>query len=77
MKKHYESFEEIEKELAMIRLKRQIAAESLRYSVNKTRDQLSPENLVSQSTDWLRKILLSIITKKALRSILNLTTKKS
>ncbi|PQB03799.1 DUF6327 family protein [Aureitalea marina] len=77
MKKHYESFEEIEKELAMIRLKRQIAAESIRFTVNKTKDQLSPDNLVVQTTDWFRKVLLGLITKKALKSIVHLIQKKS
>lgn len=77
MKKQFESFEEIEKELALIRLKREIASQSLRYSIHQTRSKLSMDNLVSESTTWIRNLLVGMITKKTLKSLLKLSQKKS
>ena len=76
MKKRFESFEEIEKELALIRLKREIAAQSLRYSIHKTRERFSMPNLVSESTNWIKDLLLSMIAKKTLTSILKIANNK-
>lgn len=76
MKKQFESFEEIEKELALIRLKREIASQSLRYSIHQTRSKLSMDNLVSESTTWIRNLLVGMITKKTLKSLLKLSQKK-
>ncbi len=77
MKKRFESFEEIEKELALIRLKREIAGQSLRYSIHKSREKLSMPHLVSESSNWIKNLLLSMITKKTLKSILKIVKNKS
>lgn len=65
--KVYSSFEEIDNDIAIRKLERDIALEKVKLNVTKTRDQLSPIHLLGGFKGMAKKIAISYIIKKILK----------
>lgn len=64
MSKHYHSFEEIDKDLKILRLQREIEVESLKLAFNESKRSLYPSNLIGGTSGLIKKLLISFFAKK-------------
>lgn len=60
----YNTFEEINKDLSVLKLERQIALEKVKLNVAKTKTELQPTQLLGGFSGILRKTLLTLLIKK-------------
>lgn len=65
--KQYTSFEEIDRDLRILKLQREIDREQLKLTVQETRNSLYPTNLLGGMSGILQKILASLLVKKLLK----------
>ncbi|SFU27188.1 hypothetical protein SAMN05216480_10197 [Pustulibacterium marinum] len=63
----YKSFEEIDNDLAIRKLERDIAAEKVKLNLSKTKEQLMPTNLLGGFTGIARKFIITYIVRKILK----------
>ncbi|MFS4416444.1 DUF6327 family protein [Maribacter sp. 2307ULW6-5] len=64
MTKKYSSFSEIDKDLNILRLQREIAMESLKFNLNNTKADLLPNQLLGGASGLLQQQLLTFAIKK-------------
>ena len=67
-KKRFESFDEIDRELQILKLRRDIAAESLKLKTQTVREELSPRALAIKATRKSALTLLMFLWRKWLKS---------
>ncbi len=63
-KKQYTSFAEINQDLRILRLQREIDKEQLKLMVKETKSQLYPTNLLGGMGGIVQKLLISLLAKK-------------
>ena len=64
MSKQYNSFEEIDLRLNILKIQRKITVESLKLKVNKSKENLKPLHLVGNLRSNLKQVLLTYALKK-------------
>ena len=64
MKAPYTSFDEIDRDLQILKLQREIGKEEFKLKVQKTRNNLLPTNLLGGMSGILQKVLLTVVAKK-------------
>lgn len=64
MSKYYNSFEEIDLRLNILKIQRKITVESLKLKVNKSKENLKPLHLVGNLHSNLKHVLLTFALKK-------------
>lgn len=67
MSKSYTSFEQIDKDLKIMRLKQEIAVENLKLSYSEARKSLYPTQLLGGFTGIIQKLAISLLAKKLLQ----------
>lgn len=71
--RQYKSFDEIDRDLKLLKLQQDIAREEISLSVNRTRESLAPREILKElsakflSTSMFYKMLGKIIQKKSSR----------
>lgn len=65
----YTSFEEIDRDLKIIQLQRQIEEEKVKLAVQNTKKELYPTNILGGMAPLLQKIAISFIAKKLLKKM--------
>jgi hypothetical protein len=69
IRKQYSSFEDIEQDLKILKLQRQIDEEKLKLSFENTKKELYPVNILGGMAPILQKIAISLVAKKVLQKI--------
>lgn len=69
MSKRYTSFEEIDKDLKIMRLKQEIAVENLKLSYAEARKSLYPTQLLGGFTGIIKKLAISMLAKKLVQKL--------
>lgn len=69
IRKQYSSFEDIEQDLKILKLQRQIDEEKLKLSFENTKKELYPVNILGGMAPLLQKIAISLVAKKVLQKI--------
>ncbi|MCB0371421.1 MAG: hypothetical protein KDD31_00260 [Muricauda sp.] len=69
IRKQYSSFEDIEQDLKILKLQRQIDEEKLKLSFENTKKELYPVNILGGVAPILQKIAISLVAKKVLQKI--------
>lgn len=60
----YTSFDEIDRDLQILKLQREIGKEELKLKIQKTKNNLLPTNLLGGASGIIQKVLLTIVAKK-------------
>nr|WP_321415387.1 DUF6327 family protein [uncultured Allomuricauda sp.] len=66
IKAQYTSFEDIDKDLKVLKLQRQIDEEQVKLSLQKTKEELYPTNILTSLAPLFQKLALTIVAKKLL-----------
>ncbi|HEA19922.1 hypothetical protein LCGC14_1607930 [marine sediment metagenome] len=69
--KKYKSFDEIDQDLKILKLERQIDLENLKMNFNQTKQSLYPSSLLGGFGGIVKTFLISIFTKKVLHKFKN------
>lgn len=64
--KKYKSFDEIDQDLKILKLERQIDLENLKMNFNQTKQSLYPSSLVGGVGGIIKSFLISLFTKKVI-----------
>lgn len=64
IKAQYTSFEDIDWDLKILKLQRQIDEEQVKLAVQKTKEELYPTNILTGMAPLLQKLALTIVAKK-------------
>jgi len=64
MTKQYGSFSEIDKDLKILRLQREIALESIKYNLKNTKTDLLSNRLLVSASSLFQQLLLTFFIKK-------------
>ncbi|NVN17091.1 hypothetical protein GUA46_01950 [Muricauda sp. HICW] len=64
IKAQYTSFEDIDRDLKILKLQRQIDEEQVKLSLQKTKEELYPTNILAGMAPLLQKLALTIVAKK-------------
>ena len=64
IKAQYTSFEDIDRDLKILKLQRQIDEEQGKLAVQKTKEELYPTNILTGMAPLLQKLALTIVAKK-------------
>lgn len=67
MQTEYTSFEEIDRDLKVLKLQRQIEEEKVKLAVQNTKKELYPTNILGGIAPLLQKIAISLVAKKLLK----------
>ncbi|MDT7828901.1 DUF6327 family protein [Pricia sp. S334] len=62
--KKYSSFEEIDQDLKILKLERDIAVENLKLTFQQTKSNLYPTSLLGGVGGIVKKFLISVVAKK-------------
>lgn len=65
----YTSFKEIDRDLKILQLQRQIEEEKVKLAVQNTKKELYPTNILGVMAPLLQKIAISFIAKKLLKKL--------
>jgi len=65
--KKYTSFKEIDNDLKILKLQRQIDMENLKMNLNQTKHSLQPTNLLGGFGGLVKSFLISLFAKKVLK----------
>ena len=63
----YTSFEEIDRDLKILKLQRQIEEEKVKLAVQNTKNELYPTNILGGLAPLLQKVAISLVAKKILK----------
>lgn len=69
IQKKYTSFEEIDKDLKVLKLKRQIQEEKVKLTVRNLKSEFYPVNILGGIGPLIQKIAITMIAKKVLNKI--------
>jgi len=64
MNKHYNSFEEIDERLHILKIHREIEMESLKFIYNQTKFYLQPSHLIKNFSSSIQQMFLTLVLKK-------------
>ena len=64
IKAQYTSFEDIDWDLKILKLQRQIDEEQVKLAVQKTKEELYPTNILTGMAPLLQNLALTIVAKK-------------
>ena len=65
----YTSFEEIDRDLKILKLQRQIEEEKVKLAVQNTKNELYPTNILGGLAPLLQKVAISLVAKKILKLV--------
>ncbi|MCR9226369.1 MAG: DUF6327 family protein [Flavobacteriaceae bacterium] len=65
----YTSFEDIDRDLKVLKLQRQIDEEKVKLAVQNTKKELYPTNIIGGVAPLLQKIAISLVAKKILNKL--------
>lgn len=65
----YHSFEAIDQDLRILKLKRKIEEEKLKLAVEQVKQEIYPTNLLGGLAPLVQKIAISVIAKKVLQKL--------
>lgn len=65
----YTSFEEIDRDLKILKLQRQIEEENVKLAIQNTKKELYPTNILGGLAPLIQKVAISIIAKKLLKKL--------
>ncbi|MEC3963938.1 DUF6327 family protein [Flagellimonas halotolerans] len=65
----YTSFKEIDRDLKILQLQRQIEEEKVKLAVQNTKKELYPTNILGVMAPLLQKIAISFIARKLLKKL--------
>ena len=65
----YTSFEDIDRDLKVLKLQRQIEEEKVKLAIQNTKKELYPTNMLGGLAPLLQKIAISLIAKKLLKKL--------
>lgn len=65
--KKYSSFEEIERDMKILQLQREIDEEKLKLAFQSTKEELNPINILGGFSGIAKKLALSLVTNKILK----------
>ena len=65
----YTSFEEIDRDLKILKLQRQIEEEKVKLAVQNTKNELYPTNILGGLAPLLQKVAISLVAKKILKKL--------
>ncbi|MCK0161222.1 DUF6327 family protein [Allomuricauda sp. F6463D] len=63
----YTSFEDIDRDLKVLKLQREIDEEKVKLAIQQTKAELYPTNILGGIAPLLQKIAISLIAKKLLK----------
>ncbi|MCA0958665.1 DUF6327 family protein [Flagellimonas ruestringensis] len=69
MHTEYTSFEEIDRDLKILKLQRQIQEEKVKLAVQNTKEEFYPANILGGLAPLFQKIAISLVAKKLLRKL--------
>ncbi len=69
IQKQYTSFEAIDQDLTILKLERQINEEQLKLSLQNTKKELYPVNILGGLAPIIQKVAISLLAKKILKKI--------
>lgn len=69
IQRQYTSFEDIDRDLRVLKLQRQIEEEKVKLAIQNTKKELYPTNILSGLAPLLQKIAISLIAKKLLKKL--------
>ncbi|MBC2838206.1 DUF6327 family protein [Robiginitalea sp. SC105] len=69
MSKRYTSFKEIDKDLKILNLQREIAVEDLKLTYSETRKSLYPTHLLGGFSGIIQKLAISFLAKKIMERL--------
>jgi len=67
--KQYTTFEEIDRDLKVLKLQRQIEEEKVKLAVQNTKEELYPTNILGGLMPLFQKIAISLVAKKLLKKL--------
>jgi hypothetical protein len=67
--RQYTSFEDIDRDLKVLKLQRQIEEEKVKLAIQNTKKELYPTNILGGLAPLLQKIAISLIAKKLLKKL--------
>jgi len=65
----YTSFEDIDRDLKVLKLQRQIEEEKVKLSIQNTKNELYPSNILGGLAPLIQKVAISLIAKKLLKKL--------
>lgn len=65
----YTSFEDIDRDLKVLKLQRQIEEEKVKLAIQNTKKELYPTNILGGLAPLVQKIAISLIAKKLLKKL--------
>ncbi len=65
----YTSFNEIDRDLKILKLQRQIEEEKVKLAVQHTKEELYPTNILGGLAPLIQKVAISLIAKKLLKKL--------
>ncbi|WP_062787335.1 DUF6327 family protein [Marinobacter sp. YWL01] len=69
IQRQYTSFEDIDRDLKVLKLQRQIEEEKVKLAIQNTKKELYPTNILGGLAPLLQKIAISLIAKKLLKKL--------
>ena len=65
----YTSFKEIDRDLKILKLQRQIEEEKVKLALQNTKEELYPSNILGGLAPLIQKLAISLIAKKLLKKL--------
>jgi len=69
IQRQYTSFEDIDRDLKVLKLQRQIEEERVKLAIQNTKKELYPTNILGGLAPLLQKTAISLIAKKLLKKL--------
>ena len=69
IQREYTSFEDIDRDLKVLKLQRQIEEEKVKLAVQNTKEELYPTNILGGLMPLFQKIAISLVAKKLLKQL--------
>lgn len=66
IKTQYTSFEQIDHDLKVLKLQRQIEEEKVKLAIQNTKKEFYPANILGELTPVIQKVAISFVAKKLL-----------
>nr|WP_297784298.1 DUF6327 family protein [uncultured Allomuricauda sp.] len=65
----YTSFNEIDRDLKVLKLQRQIEEEKVKLAIHNTKEELYPTNILSGLAPLIQKVAITLIAKKIMKKL--------
>ncbi len=67
IQRQYTSFNEIDRDLKVLKLQRQIEEEKVKLAIHNTKEELYPTNILSGLAPLIQKVAITLVAKKILK----------